>query len=204
MKIAAMNMHDRKNLEGSPADPLDPLAGALFHAMGADGVYARTALYESVIQGLSALIDTHREDGCEVMRFPPVMSRAILERSGYLDSFPNLLGCVCGLHGSERDVLQTVADFKAGKQDWTEHTTASELVLSPAACYPLYPIVAERGDLPPEAVSSTCSPTASAPNPPVTSTGCSRSACANTSASAPRRTSPRSASAGSSAPRASP
>lgn len=148
MKIAAMNMHDRKNPEGSPADPLDPLAGALFHAMGADGVYARTALYESVIQGLSALIDTHREDGCEVMRFPPVMSRAILERSGYLDSFPNLLGCVCGLHGSERDVLQTVADFKAGKQDWTEHTTASELVLSPAACYPLYPIVAERGDLP--------------------------------------------------------
>jgi hypothetical protein len=38
------------------------------------------------------------------MRFPPVMSRAQLEKSGYLKSFPNLLGCVCALHGSEASI----------------------------------------------------------------------------------------------------
>ena len=33
-----------------PADPLDHLADALFHKMGADGVYARTALYEGMVE----------------------------------------------------------------------------------------------------------------------------------------------------------
>ena len=32
--------------------------------------------------------------------------------------------------------------------DWTQALTASDLVLSPAACYPVYPIVAARGSLP--------------------------------------------------------
>src|SRR5215471_20982307 len=84
-------------------DALDHLTDTLFHRMGTDGVYARTALYEDVVERLAALITRHREDGTEVMRFPPVMNRAQLEKSGYLKSFPNLLGCVCGLHGSERD-----------------------------------------------------------------------------------------------------
>ena len=82
------------------ADPLDHLADKLFHQMGAEGVYARTALYEDMVERLAALITRHRETGTEVMRFPPVMSRAQLEKSGYLKSFPNLLGCVCGLHGT--------------------------------------------------------------------------------------------------------
>ena len=65
-------------------DPLDHLAEKLFHRMGSDGVYARTALYEGVVEKLAALITSHREAGTEVMRFPPVMSRAQLEKSGYL------------------------------------------------------------------------------------------------------------------------
>ena len=32
--------------------------------------------------------------------------------------------------------------------DWTTSLTSSDLVLSPAACYPVYPIVAARGKLP--------------------------------------------------------
>jgi len=130
-----------------PADPLDHLSDALFHRMGADGVYARTALYEGVVEKLAALITRHREDGTEVMRFPPVMSRAQLEKSGYLKSFPNLLGCVCGLHGSERDINAAVSRFEAGG-DWTTSLSPADLVLSPAACYPVYPIAASRGPLP--------------------------------------------------------
>src|SRR4029077_11047057 len=102
----------------SPADPLDHLADKLFHTMGADGVYARTALYEDVVEKLAALITRHREPGTEVMRFPPVMSRSQLEKSGYLKSFPNLLGCVCGLHGTEREIHEAVARFDKGG-DWT-------------------------------------------------------------------------------------
>ncbi len=85
-----------------PADALDHLAEALFHKMGTDGVYARTALYEDMVERLAALITRHREPGTEVMRFPPVMNRGQLEKSGYLKSFPNLLGCVCGLRAAAR------------------------------------------------------------------------------------------------------
>jgi seryl-tRNA synthetase len=134
-------------LAPQPADPLDHLADALFHRMGADGVYARTALYEDVVERLAALITRHRDEGTEMMRFPPVMSRAQLEKSGYLKSFPNLLGCVCGLHGSERDINAAVSRFEAGG-DWTTSLSPADLVLSPAACYPVYPIAASRGQLP--------------------------------------------------------
>jgi hypothetical protein len=96
-----------------PADPLDHLADVLFHRMGSDGVYARTPLYEDMVERLSALITRHREDNTEVMRFPPVMSRAQLEKSGYLKSFPNLLGCVCGLHGTEREINAAVSCLRA-------------------------------------------------------------------------------------------
>jgi seryl-tRNA synthetase len=134
-------------IEAQPVDPLDHLAETLFHKMGADGVYARTALYEGMVERLAALITRHREPDTEVMRFPPVMSRSQLEKSGYLKSFPNLLGCVCGLHGTERDINSAVSRFEAGG-DWTTSLSPADLVLSPAACYPVYPIAAARGPLP--------------------------------------------------------
>lgn len=128
-------------------DPLDHLADVLFHKMGTDGVYARTALYEDVVQRLAWLITRHREPDTEVMRFPPVMNRAQLEKSGYLKSFPNLLGCVCGLHGTEGEINAAVTRFDKGG-DWTTSLSPADLVLSPAACYPVYPIAASRGQLP--------------------------------------------------------
>jgi seryl-tRNA synthetase len=129
------------------ADPLDHLAEALFHRMGSDGIYARTAIYEEVIERLGALITRHREANTEVMRFPPVMNRGQLEKSGYLKSFPNLLGCVCALHGTEREIHSAVSRYEAGG-DWTTSLSPADLVLSPAACYPVYPIAAARGPLP--------------------------------------------------------
>ncbi len=115
--------------------------------MGADGVYARTALYEDVVDALTALVTRHREDGTEVFRFPPVMSRRDLERHGYLKSFPHLIGCACSLHGSEGEIRAAV-DLPAGAGGWTSALAATDLVLSPAACYPVYPIAAARGPVP--------------------------------------------------------
>jgi seryl-tRNA synthetase len=135
------------NVVTSEADPLAGLAEILFRPMGVDGVYARTAIYEDVVDRLGAYITRLREPGVEVMRFPPVMSRAHLERSGYLKSFPNLLGCVCALHGSEASI-RAAADRHETGGDWTASLTPADLVLSPAACYPVYPIVAARGPLP--------------------------------------------------------
>jgi len=125
----------------------ESIAQALFEPMGVDGVYARTALYAQLFEKLEAYISRQRDPLAEVLRFPPVMSRAQLEKSGYLKSFPTLLGCVCALHGTEASVRETVARYDTGG-DWTTSLAASDLVLSPAACYPVYPIVAARGRLP--------------------------------------------------------
>ena len=128
-------------------DAQERLRAALFRPMGADGVYARTALYEEVVDRLAAFITTQREDGTETFRFPPVMSRRDLERHGYLKSFPNLIGCACSLHGSEAEI-RAAAERPAAAGGWTSALAATELVLSPAACYPIYPIAAARGPVP--------------------------------------------------------
>lgn len=132
---------------GSRLTDLDAVKSTLFRAMGVDGVYARTGRYEGVVQALDRYIGLQRPKGAEAFRFPPVMSRRMLEKSGYLKSFPNLLGCMCCLPGSEADVRSAIERLEQGG-DWTQALEVGDLVLTPASCYPIYPIAAERGPVP--------------------------------------------------------
>ena len=134
---------------GRTVRSLDSIAEALLLPTGIDGVYARTAAFEQVVAGIGALISRHREPDTEVLRFPPVMSRRQLEKSGYLKSFPHFLGCVSCLTGDEAHIRSSVERYEAG-EDWTEALAAAELVLAPAACYPVYPLVSSRGAVPAE------------------------------------------------------
>ena len=124
---------------------LESITSALLKPTGAAGVYARSGLFEQVIEGLASLTSRYREPATEVLRFPPVMSRQMLEKSGYLQSFPHLLGCVSCLEGTESEIRTSVT-----KGDWAKGLAATELVLAPAACYPVYPFQAAQGVLPPE------------------------------------------------------
>jgi seryl-tRNA synthetase len=79
------------------------------------------------------------------MRFPPILSRAHFERSGYLKSFPHLAGTIHSFAGNEqahRELLRSVEDGG----DWSAAFRAAPVVLTPAACYPVYPTLA--GTLP--------------------------------------------------------
>src|SRR6202166_1989106 len=131
----------------APTRSLDSIAEALLLPSGIDGVYARTATFEQVANGLTDLISQYREPDTEVLLSPPVMSRRQVEKSGYLKSFPHFLGCVSCLSGSESEVRGAVDRQEAG-EDWTPALSAADLVLSPAACYPVYPLVASRGEVP--------------------------------------------------------
>jgi seryl-tRNA synthetase len=128
---------------------LDSIAEALLVPSGIDGIYARTATFEQVINSLTDLISQYRDPSTEVLRFPPVMSRRQVEKSGYLNSFPHFLGCVSCLAGEDSEIHAAVDRHAAG-EDWTPSLTAADLVLSPAACYPVYPLVASRGQMPAE------------------------------------------------------
>ena len=93
----------------------DSLMRALLVPSPVGGVYARTGLFEQVIEGLSFFISRQRDPETEVLRFPPVMSRTELERSGYLHSFPHLLGGVSCLKGSEATIRAVVRTTGLGR-----------------------------------------------------------------------------------------
>ena len=95
-------------MKPSLRSPHDDILESLLMPTGIDGVYARSGRYEAVVDALSALVSRHRPDATEVVRFPPVMSRRDLERSGYLGSFPHFIGCISCLGGSEHDVNHAV------------------------------------------------------------------------------------------------
>ncbi len=122
----------------------------LFKPTGVPGVHIRTGAYEDVTDALGRFITRLRPQGAEVYRAPPVVSRALIEKAGYLKSFPHLLGCVCALPNDPARVEASVDRFAQGTGRWTDDVEATDLLLAPAACYPLYPLAAELGAPPPE------------------------------------------------------
>jgi seryl-tRNA synthetase len=112
------------------------IEAGLLIGTGVDGVVGRGAVFEDVLIRLSAVIaGWGQENGAETVCFPPVMNRAHLERNGYLKSFPQL---ACAIHGF------TCNDHGQA----TGEDLSTGLMLVPSACYPIYPMVAERGKVP--------------------------------------------------------
>ncbi|ASW04643.1 amino acid--[acyl-carrier-protein] ligase [Rhizobium sp. 11515TR] len=115
---------------------------------GVDGLYGRSGQFEDVISAFERLIDKFGgADGAEAIRFPPGMNRAFFEASGYMKSFPQLAGTVHSFCGNELDHMSLLKCMEVG-DDWTKDQQATDIVLTPAACYPLYPTVAKRGAIP--------------------------------------------------------
>ena len=124
------------------------LAAGLLRRTGVDGMYARGGDFERVRLGLDALITrTAAIESPEPMYHPPVFPREQLERNGYLGSFPHLAGTVFSFDGDERAAAAQL-ELASRHEDWSAYQTMTEMVLTPAACYPLYPAVAARGPLP--------------------------------------------------------
>ncbi|MDH6264744.1 seryl-tRNA synthetase [Rhizobium sp. SG_E_25_P2] len=114
---------------------------------GVDGLYGRSGEFEGVIAAFERLIDTiGGGDGAEAIRFPPGMNRAYFETSGYMKSFPQLAGTVHSFCGNDHDHLSLLQCMEEGKE-WTKEQKATDIALTPAACYPLYPTIAKRGPI---------------------------------------------------------
>lgn len=124
------------------------IAHGLLIPMGVDGLYGRSGVFEDVIERFNLLVSRHGgNDGAEVMRFPPAINRRDFEDSGYLKSFPQLAGTIHSFMGNDRD-HQALIETLLKKEDWTAGQKATQVVMTPAACYPLYPVLAARGKLP--------------------------------------------------------
>jgi seryl-tRNA synthetase len=116
---------------------------------GEPGVYGRGMEFERVRTAVDSLITRASEpDRPETPRFPPLIPRRTLEKAGYLKSFPNLCGAVFSFKGKEAAALDLLERVGKGA-DWSMHLSMTDVVLTPAACYPAYPAIARRGVLPP-------------------------------------------------------
>jgi seryl-tRNA synthetase len=110
------------------------------------GIFGRGAVFEDVLERVNRSIsEISRADGAEVFAYPPVIDRKILERVEYMDSFPQLSGCVHSFFGNEREARLLSQTIHAGEA-WGQLMGQTQVVLNPAACYPVYPTLA--GDLP--------------------------------------------------------
>ncbi|HUM09637.1 MAG TPA: amino acid--[acyl-carrier-protein] ligase [Myxococcaceae bacterium] len=109
---------------------------------GVPGVWAGTEAFESVLRRVDARIHALAvADGAEPLHFPPLIPRRLLERTGFLDSFPHLAGTVFCFSGSEAQARELGRRAAAG-EPWAELQTQTEVALTPAACYPVYPTLA--------------------------------------------------------------
>jgi seryl-tRNA synthetase len=124
-----------------------------FLPSGEPGIYGRGAAFELVRTALDDLITrVGAGDRPERPRFPPVIPRRILEQVGYLKSFPQLCGCVFSFGGSRASALDMAERAERG-EDWSGYLSATNVALVPAACYPAYPAIAQRGPLDPGGVT---------------------------------------------------
>lgn len=103
------------------------------------GAFGRGRVFEDVLEAFDALVmRAAKDDGVETLSFPPVIDRSIIERTGYMDSFPTLCGAIHSFTGSEKEARALSARIAEGKP-WGDALGQTDVVLNPAACYPFYP-----------------------------------------------------------------
>mgnify|MGYP003647782260 CR=1 FL=1 len=121
-----------------------------FLPTGVRGVYGRGAAFEDAGVRLMQVIDGPSDaDGAERVHFPPIMSRKVLERTGYMNTMPHLGGCVHSFAGSDPE-HQELTERIAKGEPWDALMEMTDVTLTPAACYPIYPMCGEQngGKLP--------------------------------------------------------
>jgi len=115
------------------------IEAGLLISTGVDGIYGHGGAFEDVVEHFDALVT--RRCGylkAEKIRFPGFLPRTDYLKTSHIQNFPDLMGSIHSFTGNERDHMRMLNKKEAG-EEWTESLKPSELMLTPAACYPLYP-----------------------------------------------------------------
>jgi seryl-tRNA synthetase len=111
----------------------------LIYPTGVAGAYGRGEVFEDVLRRFDALVTrTAAPDGAQEMSFPPILPRALIEKLGYLDNFPQLAGSVHSFAGNDSQARELSGRLHDG-QRWEDLLEPTAVMLAPAACYPVYP-----------------------------------------------------------------
>lgn len=122
------------------------LDSGLWLDLGVAGLFGRGAGFVDLVQRLERALDALAADPmAERVRFPPLLPREVLRRTGFMETMPHLCGSVHSYDGDERGLGALLDEVEAGG-DWSPHLSQTTLTLAPAGCYPLYGTL--RGTLP--------------------------------------------------------
>lgn len=127
-------------------DPYDPIAfhdALVAHGLiiptGVKGGYGRGPVFEDILDRFDALVLREAAaDGAETVTFPPIVARTMIEKLGYLDNFPQLIGSVHSYFGTDAKAREMAERARNGER-WEDLLDITEVMLLPAACYPVYP-----------------------------------------------------------------
>jgi len=109
---------------------------------GVDGVYGLSGSFENIIESFERYVTKMGKDlEPEIVRFPPVINRSTYLSTDHIETFPDLMGSVHSFHGNEKDHLNMIQKRQEG-ENWTDDLDATDMMMVPAACYPLYPTAA--------------------------------------------------------------
>ncbi len=107
------------------------------------GVYLFPGSFEAVILALrDGIAAMAAGEPFQQLAIPPVISRHTIERAGYVKTFPQLLGTVHSYPGDGKDWARLAPLVEQGGA-WHADQRISDLVLLPAACYPVYAMLAD-------------------------------------------------------------
>lgn len=116
------------------------VAHGLIHPVGVQGAFGRGEVFEQVVERFDRVVfDLAKADGAEVCTFPPVISRKLLEKVHYLDNFPHLCGSIHSFVGNDA-AARKLAETAHSGQPWGDQLVETDLVMTPTACYPVYPL----------------------------------------------------------------
>ncbi|BBB63404.1 hypothetical protein UNDKW_5131 [Undibacterium sp. KW1] len=128
------------SIDFSPEGLTDDLVAAgHIIPVGVQGIFGRGPVFEDVLRRFDDYVSrVAANDGAVKMSFPPCLDRKVLERSEYLDSFPQLAGTIFSFTGNEAQHKELMENVHEGRP-WTHLQTMTAVCLTPAACYPVYP-----------------------------------------------------------------
>src|SRR4051812_47172574 len=107
--------------------------------LGVPGVYGHSGVFEGVIENFEALVTRRGKHlQAEVMRFPGIFARKNYLRTTHIDNFPDLMGSVHTFTGNEHAHAKMLQK-RANGEEWTADLKPTDVMMVPAACYPLYP-----------------------------------------------------------------
>lgn len=104
------------------------------------GLWAFGGDFEAVLAGVERQVHLMEPlQGVRQMTFPPFLGEREFVATGYMNSFPQLIGSVDVFTGDNREHRTMVAAKDAG-EDWTTYLTPAHLDLVSAPCHATYPM----------------------------------------------------------------